>query len=127
MTAWLDRYARAPIPKTPRGKAIGYARAQWPSLDVALEDGRVEVDDNGIENDVRPLALGRKNYLFAGDHGAAENVATLYSLLLSCKAAGVNPRAWLNDTLGRILQHPVNRIDELLPHNYCPDPQDGVG
>ena len=127
LTDWLERYRHAPVPKTPLGKAIGYARAEWPTLAAVLEDGRIEVDNNGIENEVRPLALGRKNYLFAGDHGAAENIAVLYSLLLSCRAAGVNPRAWLNDTLGRILQHPVNRIAELLPHNYRPDPQDGVG
>ena len=127
LTAWLDRYAHTPVPKTPLGKAVGYARAEWPSLAVVLEDGRVEVDNNGIENQVRPLALGRKNYLFAGNHGAAENIAVLYSLLLSCRAAGVNPRAWLNDTLARVLQHPVNRIAELLPSNYRPDPQDGVG
>ena len=127
LTAWLDRYRHAPVPKTPLGKAIGYARAEWPTLAAVLEDGRIEVDNNGIENEVRPLALGRKNYLFAGDHGAAENIAVLYSLLLSCEAAGVNPRAWLNDTLGRILQHPVNRIAELLPRNYSPDTLDVIG
>ena len=87
----------------------------------------MELDNNGIENQVRPLALGRKNYLFAGNHGAAENIAVLYSLLLNCKAAGVNPRAWLNDTLARVLSHPVNRIAELLPNKFNPDPQDGLG
>lgn len=94
---------------------------------MVLEDGRVEVDNNGIENEVRPLALGRKNYLFAGNHGAAQNTAVLYSLLLSCKAIGVNPRAWLNDTLDRILAHPVNRIEELLPSYYARRGQDVVG
>ncbi len=127
LTAWLAKDQHAPIPKTPLGKAIGYARHQWPSLSVVLEDGRVELDNNGIENQVRPLALGRKNYLFAGNHGAAENIAVLYSLLLSCKAAGVNPRAWLNDTLARILPHPVNRVAELLPSNFSPELRDGVG
>jgi len=76
---------------------------------------------------VRPLALGRKNYLFAGNHGAAQNTAVLYSLLLSCKAAGVNPRDWLNDTLRRIVDHKVNRIEELLPSNYQEPTQDVVG
>lgn len=127
LTAWLAEGRHGPIPRTPMGKAMGYARDQWPSLGVVLEDGRVEVDNNGIENQVRPLALGRKNYLFAGNHGAAEHIAILYSLLLSCKAAGVNPRAWLNDTLSRILPHPVNHVAELLPSNFRPELQDGVG
>jgi len=118
LTTWLKRYEHIPIPKTPLGKAIGYAIRQWPSLHAALEDGRIELDNNGIENKVRPLALGRKNYLFAGNHGAAQNIAVLYSQLLSCRAVGVNPRNWLNDTLKRVLQHSVNQIHELLPANY---------
>lgn len=127
LTAWLDGVRGAVTPKTPLAKAIVYALHQWPSLAVVLEDGRVEVDNNGIENEVRPLALGRKNYLFAGNHGAAQNSAALYSLLLSCKAIGVNPRAWLIDTLDRILTHPVNRVEELLPSHYARRPQDVVG
>ena len=124
-TAWLSGNARAAVPKTPLGKAIAYARSQWPSVAAAaLRDGRVEVDNNGIENCVRPLALGRKNYLFAGNHGAAQDAAVLYSLLLSCRAAGVNARDYLNDTLERILDHPVNRIAELLPSRYAANLQD---
>ena len=124
---WLGAHEQAAIPKTALGKALGYARSQWPTLAAVLEDGRLEVDNNGIEREVRPLALGRKNYLFAGNHGAAENIAVLYSLLLTCKAQGVNPRAWLVDTLQRILTHPINRITELLPSNYKARTQDGVG
>ena len=127
LTAWLNAYEHVPIPKTPLGKALGYALRQWPSLEVVLRDGRVQVDNNGIENNVRPLALGRKNYLFAGNHGAAQNIAVLYSLLLSCKAAGVNPRDWLNNTLTRVLQHNVNQVHKLLPSHYQAGAQDVVG
>ena len=127
LTKWLKQYEHIPIPKTPLGKAVGYAIRQWPSMRAVLEDGHIELDNNGIENKVRPLALGRKNYLFAGNHGAAQNIAVLYSLLLSCKAAGVNPRNWLNDTLGKVLQHSVNQIHELLPSNYVDAEQDVFG
>lgn len=127
MTKWLNQWEHRSIPGTLTGKAIGYALKQWPSLEVVLEDGRIKLDNNGVENDVRPYALGRKNYLFAGNHGAAQNLAVLYSLLLCCRAVGVNPRDWLNDTLKRILSHPVNRIDELLPSNYGAAIQDVVG
>jgi len=125
-TSWIKRYEHIPVPKTPLGKAVSYAIKQWPSMCAVLEDGRIELDNNGIENKVRPLALGRKNYLFAGNHGAAQNIAVLYSLLLSCKAAGVNPRDWLNDTLNRVLQHSVNQIHELLPSNYIEAKQDVI-
>jgi len=126
-TKWLAKYQNEVIPKSRFSKAINYGLHQWPSLKIVLKDGRVSLDNNGIENQVRPLALGRKNYLFAGNHGAAQNTAVLYSLLLSCKAAGVNPRDWLNDTLRRIVDHKVNRIEELLPSNYQEPTQDVVG
>ncbi len=136
-TDWLEVWRERTIPKTPFGRAIGYALRQWPTLAAVLADGRLELDDNGIESCVRPLALGRHDEmgrrgpasesLFAGNHGAAQDTAVLYSLLLSCKAAGVNPRAWLNDTLDRLLEQPVNRIAELLPHAYARARADVVG
>ncbi len=134
----LADHRYAVLPKTPLGGGVGYALDRWPAVAAAaMADGRIEVDNNGIENRVRPLALGRheemgrrgpaSESLFAGDHGAALNSAVLYGLLLSCEAAGVNPRAWLNDTLERILQHPVNRIAELLPSHHASAVQDVVG
>jgi hypothetical protein len=124
---WLVQYEHRVIPKTKMGKAVGYAIRQWPTLKIVLEEGKIKLDNNGIENDVRPFAIGRKNYLFAGNHGAAQNLAVFYSLLLSCRAVGVNPRDWLNDTLERILAHPVSRIGELLPNNYLRHKQDVLG
>jgi len=80
-------YQNEVVQKSRLSKAFNYGLHQWPSIEIVLEDGRVSLDNNGIENQVRPLALGRKNFLFAGSHGAAQNKAVLYSLLLSCKAA----------------------------------------
>jgi transposase len=126
---WLEGYRERVLPKGLFATAINYALGQWPRMGTVLEDGRIEVDNNAIENKVRPLALGRKNYLFCGSHRAAENAAVLYSLLATCKARRVNPREWLQTTLDRILSHPINRIEELLPGYTKPkaDGQDGVG
>jgi len=74
--------------------------------------------DNVSENGVRPLALGRKNYLFCGNDEAAERTAVIYSLLGSCRLAEVNPEAWLTDVLSRLPDHSVQRLDELLPINW---------
>ena len=88
--AWIEQYRHQVKPKTGLGKAVTYALNQWPLMQAVLKDGRVELDNNGIENEVRRLALGRNNYLFAGSHGGAQNIAVLYSLLATCKACGVN-------------------------------------
>jgi len=73
---------------------------------------RVEVDNNLIENSIRPLALGRKNYLFAGSHRAAQRAAMMYTFFASCQKLDVNPRLWLADVLERIADHPINRLEE---------------
>ncbi len=88
--AWIEQYRHQVKPKTGLGKAVTYALNQWPLMQAVLKDGRVELDNNGIENEVRRLALGRNNYMFAGSHGGAQNIAVLYSLLATCKACGVD-------------------------------------
>ena len=100
------------------GKALRYASQQLPRLEPYLSDGRIQIDNNLIENAIRPLALGRKNYLFAGAHSGAERTAMIYSFLASCKTLEVNPLEWMTDVLQRVGSHPVNRIDELLPGNW---------
>ena len=85
-----------------------------------LFDGRVEIDTNLLENKIRPLALGRKNYLFAGNHEAAERLATAYSLMAGCKINNINPQIWLTDVLFRLKDMPINKLEELLPHNWKP-------
>jgi hypothetical protein len=101
------------------GTALGYAKNHLPRLRHYLEDGRIEIDNNQIENKIRPLALGRKNYMFAGSNKGAQRAAMMYSFFASCKEYDVNPRDWLQDVLLRIGNHKVNRLEELLPGQWA--------
>jgi transposase len=100
--------------------AIGYALARWPALARYCDDGRIEIDNNAAERALRAVALGRKNYLFAGSDRGGERAAALYSLLGSAKLNGLDPEAYLSYVLARIPDHPVNRLAELLPWNLAP-------
>jgi hypothetical protein len=91
---------------------------QLPPIDPFFEDGRIHLDINAIENKLRPLALGRKNFLFAGSHEGAKRIAMMYSFFASSKEADVIPYAWLTGTLNRIGNHPINKLSELLPSNF---------
>ena len=102
-------------PKSVIGKAIDYTLSRIDALKVYTTDAKLQIDNNLVENSIRPIAIGRKNYLFAGSHQAAENAAIFYSLFATCKAQGINPYTWLAETLKKIGTHPVNRIEELLP------------
>ena len=115
---WVITEQKNNLSKGAIGKALHYAKNQLPRLRHYLEDGRIEIDNNLIENSIRPLALGRKNYLFAGSHQGAQRAAMMYSFFASCKYAGVNPWEWLSDVLGKIGAHPVNRLEELLPGQW---------
>jgi transposase len=106
------------LPGSKIGKAISYALGMWGRLERYLEDGKFEIDNNWVENSIRPVAVGRKNYLFAGSHDAAQRAAMIYSLFGSCKKNAVDPMEWLTDIMTRIPDHPVSRIDELLPGNW---------
>jgi len=118
---WIANYYPKILPKGPMGKALSYTYSIFHRLSRYHLDGRYKIDNNLAENAIRPLALGRKNYLFCGNHDAAENAAVIYSLLGCCKAANVNPREWLTDVLTRI---PIYNNDysldlaDLLPHNW---------
>jgi len=100
--------------------AIGYALARWPALVRYCDDGRIEIDNNAAERALRAVALGRKNYLFAGSDAGGERAAAIYSLLGSAKLNGIDPEAYLTSVLRRIADHPINRIGELLPWNLFP-------
>lgn len=117
--AWLE--ANPGLPKSPWGQAVGYSLNRWDKLCRYVDDGRIEIDNNLVENAIRPIALGRKNYLFAGSHAAAQRAAVLYSLLATCKKHAVNPQLWLSDVLSRIPTHPAKRVGELLPHHWKRD------
>lgn len=116
--AWMkEQYAQV-TPKSPMGKALAYAIQRWDELMVYTIDGKLNIDNNPVENSIRPVALGRKNYLFAGSHEAAQRSAMFYSLLGTCKMHVINPFIYLKDVLSRIPTHPVNRVQELLPQNW---------
>ena len=113
----------AVLPKSLLGKAITYTLKLWPRLNEFTKNGMLEIDNNLIENKIRPIALGRKNYLFAGSHESAQRAAMIYSLFAMCSLAEVNPQEWLTDIFNRINDHPINKLQELLPHNWKKDQQ----
>ncbi len=100
------------------GKAIHYSLKRWDKLCLYAETAILDPDNNKVENSIRPVVIGRKNYLFAGSHEAAQQGAMMYSLLGTCKAHGIEPYAWLQDILIKLPAHPINKIKELLPQYY---------
>lgn len=94
---------------------MSYALTRWDKLKQYLNDGILEIDNNLIENAIRPIALGRKNYLFAGSHEGARRAAMMYTFFAMCKVNEINPTQWLEQTLDKLPSHPINRIEELLP------------
>jgi len=121
LRAWMESEGTKFSEKSAMGKAVTYAYNRWDNMMRYLEDGRVLIDNNLAENAIRPITLGRKNYLFCGNHGAAENMAVICSLLATCKALDVNPRAYLNDVIGRMPYMKEAKPEvllELLPHRW---------
>jgi transposase len=107
--------------RCPLAEAIRYALARWPALTRFLDDGRIELDNNPVERAIRPIALGRKNHLFAGSDGGGVRWATICSLIATAKLNNVEPFIWLRDVLQRMTDgHPASRLDELLPWNWQP-------
>jgi len=115
---WMKEQYVQTLPKSTIGKALGYSIERWNELSIYATDGKLNIDNNPVENSIRPVAIGRKNYLFAGSHEAAQRSAMLYSLLGTCKLNSINPFIWLRETLRRIATHPINKIQELLPQNF---------
>jgi transposase len=115
---WMIRAYQEVLPKSPIGKALAYSLERWDRLMIYTSNGQLNIDNNPVENSIRPIAIGRKNYLFAGSHEAAQRSAMLYSLFGTCKLHNINPRTWLKDTLEKTAQQPINRISELLPRKH---------
>lgn len=109
------------LPKSPIGKAIGYFLNQWKKLSRVLEAGKLQLDNNQIEHKIRPLALGRKNYLFADNHQAGQNIGMVYSFFATCKEHNINPYDWLNDVLEKIAETSMIGLEKLLPQNWSPE------
>jgi len=120
---WLRAKLQLISQKTKLAEAIRYALSRWQGLYLFLDDGRIESDNNVVERSIRPLALTRKNALFAGSDGAAEHWAVIASLIETCKLIGVEPYAYLANVITRIVdRHPNSRLDELLPWTYPATP-----
>lgn len=112
---WLLDQVPVVLPKSAIGAAVNYTLDLWPRLKRYVDDGRFHIDNNLIENSIRPVALGRKNYLFAGSHEAAVHAGVIYSLLATCKIRDIDPYAWLKNVLEIIPDYPANQIEKLIP------------
>jgi transposase len=119
---WMKQVYIDATPKSVIGKAVAYCLKLWGGLVTYTTDGRLNIDNNLVENAIRPVAIGRKNYLFAGSHEAAQRSAMLYSLFGTCKLHGINPFEWMKDVLQRIPAYPVNQVAQLLPHKWNTNP-----
>ena len=112
---WFKESLQQVLPKSIIGEAIKYSLGRWGKLSIYATEGKLEIDNNLVENVIRPVALGRKNYLFAGSHEAAQRSAMLYSFMGTCKLRGVEPLQWLKTTLSKLPDHKANKLIELLP------------
>jgi len=117
---WLDENAIKVLPASLIGKAINYIVGYWPRLERYITDGRYEIDNNLVENAIRPIALGRKNYLFAGSHEAAGRAAMVYSIMATAKHHNINPTEYLEFVIARISNYPYKQLSDLLPQNWKP-------
>ena len=115
LRAWLRQTLARLSKKSELAKAIGYVLTRWVALTRYCDDGRIEIDNNAAERALRAVALGRKNYLFCGSDAGGERAAAIYSLIGTAKLNGIDPEAYLRYVLERIADHPINRVDELLP------------
>jgi transposase len=119
---WLEETLAKLSRKSDTALAVRYALSRWEALLRYVDDGRIEIDNNAAERSLRTVALGRKNYLFAGSDAGGERAAAIYSLIGSAKLNGLDPEAYLRHVLSRIADHPINRIEELLPWNLVTNP-----
>jgi transposase len=115
---WLLEQQKQALPKSPIGQAIGYALNQWQALCRYTKDGGLEIDNNEVERLMKLVALGRKNYLFAGSDEGGKRAAVHYSFVATCKRHGVDPQAWFTDVLARIPSTPLSQLEQFLPHRW---------
>ena len=125
----LDHFSLTLTPKNPLAVATAYSLKRWVKLTLYVQNGTLEIDNNPIENAIRPVAVGRKNYLFAGSHESAQRAAVAYTLLAACKTAGINPAEYLADVLQTLPGRNVNDIDDLIPLHWAAQkrPAEGEG
>ena len=118
--AWSEAQLGRVSGKSALAKAFRYALHRWPSFTLFLENGRVAIDNNPAERAIKPVVIGRKNWLFAGADAGGETLAEAMTIIESAKLSGHDPEAYLADILARIGDHKINRLDELLPWNWVP-------
>jgi transposase len=119
LAAWLDQQLQRVPGRSELAKAIRYARSRWIALNRYLEDGRLEISNNAVENAIRCIGIGRKNWLFAGSDAGGRRAAIFYTIIRTCVLNGIEPEAYLRDVLARIGDYPINRLHELLPWNIA--------
>ena len=118
LAEWMKEEISQVLPKSNISKAIAYSANRWQALTAYLYDGGLEIDNNLIENAIRPLALGRKNYLFSGSHEAAQRAAIIYTFFANCKKHEVNPYDWLKYALENIMDTSIQNLTNLYPQNF---------
>ena len=116
--AWLDEQRAAVLPKSPVGQAITYALKLWPALTVYATDGRLGIDNNAAERALRRVAVGRKNWLFAGSDAGGATAAVLYGVIASAQRHGLDPEAYLRGVLARIPATPLSQLGQFLPDRW---------
>jgi len=119
---WMMVQYKTLLPSSPIRAAISYSLERWERLCYYTKDGHLNPDNNPVERQIRPIAVGRHNFMFAGSHKAAERMAMIYSLMGTCKLNDINPYEWLKDVLSKINTWPINKVHELLPHRWKPTP-----
>ena len=119
LEAWLHTQLPKISGKSPLAQAIRYASGRLPKARSYLENGNLELENNTAERAVKPVAIGRKNWMFAGSEGGGKAMAIAYTLIETAKLNGVDPQAWLTWVLARIADHKINRLDELMPWRYA--------
>jgi transposase len=126
LETWLRAQRARLSGQSKTGKAIAYSLTRWAALTRFLDDGRLCMTNNAAEREIRTVAIGRKNWTFAGSDEGGRRAAAIYTLIQTAKLNDIDPHAWLADVLARIQDHPVKRVDELLPWNWKRKPQQQV-
>jgi hypothetical protein len=119
MNAYLLTIGDQVLPKSESGQAIAYALKNWTALTRYCGDGDLLIDNNGTERSLRGFAIGRNNWTFFGSDNGGKTAAVLRSFVTSCELVKIDPFAWFKDVLGRIADHPIKKLEELLPHRWA--------